>query len=76
MSFDRNHKDQRDPAHTTTTSVYGAINMLGLAKRPRAPIFRASTSEVYGAPLTHPKVASVGGLNATIAGFKHALERA
>src|SRR6187455_3522553 len=44
---------QRDPVQTTKTSVHGAINMLGLAKRLRAPIFQASTSEVYGDPLIH-----------------------
>jgi nucleoside-diphosphate-sugar epimerase len=46
---------QRDPVQTTKTSVHDAINMLGLAKRLRAPIFQASTSEVYGAPLIHPQ---------------------
>src|SRR6201996_3794567 len=46
---------QRDPVQTTKTSVHGAINMLGLAKRLRARIFQASTSEVYGDPLVHPQ---------------------
>lgn len=46
---------QRDPVQTTKTSVHGAINMLGLAKRVRAKIFQASTSEVYGDPLVHPQ---------------------
>ena len=46
---------QYDPIQTTKTSVLGAINMLGLAKRTRARIFHASTSEVYGDPLVHPQ---------------------
>jgi UDP-glucuronate decarboxylase len=46
---------QHDPVQTTKTSVIGAINMLGLAKRLRARIFQASTSEVYGNPLIHPQ---------------------
>jgi len=46
---------QRDPVQTTKTSVIGAINMLGLAKRLRVPIFQASTSEVYGDPEVHPQ---------------------
>ncbi len=46
---------QRDPIQTTKTSVMGAINMLGLAKRLRAPILQASTSEVYGDPEVHPQ---------------------
>ncbi|WP_262690034.1 UDP-glucuronic acid decarboxylase family protein [Kordiimonas aestuarii] len=46
---------QRDPVQTTKTSVHGAINMLGLAKRLQAKIFQASTSEVYGDPLVHPQ---------------------
>lgn len=46
---------QRDPVQTTKTSVHGAINMLGLAKRTRAKIFQASTSEVYGDPTQHPQ---------------------
>ncbi len=46
---------QRDPVQTTKTSVHGAINMLGLAKRTGARIFQASTSEVYGDPSLHPQ---------------------
>ncbi len=46
---------QFDPVQTTKTSVLGAINMLGLAKRTRAKIFQASTSEVYGDPSVHPQ---------------------
>lgn len=46
---------QLDPVQTTKTSVHGAINMLGLAKRVKARILQASTSEVYGDPLDHPQ---------------------
>ena len=46
---------QHDPVQTTKTSVHGAINMLGLAKRVKAKIFQASTSEVYGDPQIHPQ---------------------
>jgi UDP-glucuronate decarboxylase len=46
---------QFDPVQTTKTSVHGAINMLGLAKRTRAKILQASTSEVYGDPAVHPQ---------------------
>ncbi|MFE8034483.1 UDP-glucuronic acid decarboxylase family protein, partial [Thiohalocapsa marina] len=46
---------QFDPVQTTKTSVHGAINMLGLAKRVKAKIFQASTSEVYGDPVMHPQ---------------------
>jgi len=46
---------QRDPVQTTKTSVHGAINMLGLAKRVKARILQASTSEVYGDPSVHPQ---------------------
>ncbi len=46
---------QNDPVQTTKTSVHGAINMLGLAKRLKAPILQASTSEVYGDPRVHPQ---------------------
>ncbi len=46
---------QHDPVQTTKTSVHGAINMLGLAKRVRAKILQASTSEVYGDPSQHPQ---------------------
>lgn len=55
---------QTDPVQTTKTSVHGAINMLGLAKRVRAKIFQASTSEVYGDPQVHPQPESyVGNVN-------------
>ncbi|HUF57229.1 MAG TPA: UDP-glucuronic acid decarboxylase family protein [Thermohalobaculum sp.] len=46
---------QRDPVQTTKTSVHGAINMLGLAKRTRAKLLQASTSEIYGDPEQHPQ---------------------
>ena len=46
---------QHDPVQTTKTSVHGAINMLGLAKRLKCKIFQASTSEVYGDPVVHPQ---------------------
>lgn len=46
---------QYDPVHTVKTNVYGAINLLGLAKRTGAKIFQASTSEVYGDPKIHPQ---------------------
>ena len=52
---------QNDPVQTTKTSVHGAINMLGLAKRLKAKIFQASTSEVYGDPLVHPQPESYWG---------------
>ncbi|HMA52387.1 MAG TPA: UDP-glucuronic acid decarboxylase family protein, partial [Magnetospirillaceae bacterium] len=52
---------QHDPVQTTKTSVHGAINMLGLAKRLRAKIFQASTSEVYGDPSMHPQPESYWG---------------
>jgi UDP-glucuronate decarboxylase len=52
---------QFDPVQTTKTSVHGAINMLGLAKRTKAKIFQASTSEVYGDPAVHPQVESYWG---------------
>jgi UDP-glucuronate decarboxylase len=52
---------QHDPVQTTKTSVHGAINMLGLAKRLRARIFQASTSEVYGDPKVHPQPESYWG---------------
>ena len=51
---------QFDPVQTTKTSVHGAINMLGLAKRLRATILQASTSEVYGDPEIHPQPESAG----------------
>lgn len=52
---------QFDPVQTTKTSVHGAINMLGLAKRVKAKILQASTSEVYGDPVVHPQVESYWG---------------
>ena len=52
---------QHDPVQTTKTSVHGAINMLGLAKRVKAKIFQASTSEVYGDPKIHPQTESYWG---------------
>ena len=52
---------QHDPVQTTKTSVHGAINMLGLAKRLKARIFQASTSEVYGDPAVHPQPESYWG---------------
>jgi UDP-glucuronate decarboxylase len=52
---------QHDPVQTTKTSVHGAINMLGLAKRLKAKIFQASTSEVYGDPKVHPQPESYWG---------------
>lgn len=52
---------QHDPVQTTKTSVHGAINMLGLAKRVGAKILQASTSEVYGSPSVHPQVESYWG---------------
>ncbi len=52
---------QHDPVQTTKTSVHGAINMLGLAKRLRAKILQASTSEVYGDPTVHPQTEDYWG---------------
>lgn len=52
---------QFDPVQTTKTSVHGAINMLGLAKRTRAKILQASTSEVYGDPEVHPQTEEYWG---------------
>ena len=52
---------QQDPVQTTNTSVHGAINVLGLAKRVKAKIFQASTSEVYGDPEVHPQTESYWG---------------
>ncbi|EZP55177.1 MULTISPECIES: UDP-glucuronic acid decarboxylase family protein [Sphingomonas] len=52
---------QRDPVQTTKVSVIGAINMLGLAKRTKAKIFQASTSEVYGDPSIHPQTEDYWG---------------
>ena len=52
---------QHDPVQTTKTSVHGAINMLGLAKRTRAKILQASTSEIYGDPAVHPQTEEYWG---------------
>ena len=52
---------QFDPVQTTKTSVHGAINMLSLARRTKAKIFQASTSEVYGDPLVHPQTEDYWG---------------
>lgn len=52
---------QHDPVQTTKTSVHGAINMLGLAKRLKCPIFQASTSEIYGDPTEHPQTEDYWG---------------
>lgn len=52
---------QHDPVQTTKTSVHGAINMLGLAKRLRCKILQASTSEVYGDPIVHPQTEEYWG---------------
>ena len=60
---------QFDPVQTTKTSVLGAINMLGLAKRLRAKILQASTSEVYGDPIVHPQTESYWG-NVNPVGFR------
>lgn len=60
---------QHDPVQTTKTSVHGAINMLGLAKRTKAKILQASTSEVYGDPEVHPQTESYFG-NVNPIGFR------
>ncbi len=60
---------QHDPVQTTKTSVHGAINMLGLAKRLRAKILQASTSEVYGDPSVHPQTEDYWG-NVNPIGFR------
>ncbi len=60
---------QFDPVQTTKTSVHGAINMLGLAKRIKAKILQASTSEVYGDPSVHPQTESYWG-NVNPIGFR------
>ena len=60
---------QWDPVQTTKTSVHGAINMLGLAKRVKAKIFQASTSEVYGDPSIHPQTEDYWG-NVNPVGFR------
>jgi len=57
---------QRDPVQTTKTAVHGAINMLGLAKRVKAKILQASTSEVYGDPEVHPQTEDYRGRVNTI----------
>jgi UDP-glucuronate decarboxylase len=57
---------QRDPVQTIKTNVLGAVNMLGLAKRLKVPIFQASTSEVYGDPEVHPQPESYWGRVNTI----------
>ena len=60
---------QHDPVQTTKTSVHGDINMLGLAKRLKAKIFQASTSEVYGDPAIHPQTEDYWG-NVNPIGFR------
>jgi UDP-glucuronate decarboxylase len=60
---------QFDPVQTTKTSVHGAINMLGLARRLKAKIFQASTSEVYGDPTVHPQTEDYWG-NVNPIGFR------
>ncbi|MET3889503.1 UDP-glucuronate decarboxylase [Bosea sp. OAE506] len=60
---------QFDPVQTTKTSVHGAINMLGLARRVKAKIFQASTSEVYGDPTVHPQPEEYWG-NVNPIGFR------
>jgi UDP-glucuronate decarboxylase len=52
---------QFEPVRTTKTAVHGSINMLGLAKRVKAKIFQASTSEIYGDPMTHPQTEAYWG---------------
>jgi len=52
---------QNDPVQTTKVNVHGAINMLGLAKRVKAKIFQASTSEIYGDPIVHPQTENYFG---------------
>ena len=60
---------QYNPIHTTKTSILGALNMLGLAKRQKAKIMQASTSEVYGDPEVHPQPESYWG-NVNTIGFR------
>ena len=60
---------QFDPVQTTKTSVHGAINMLGLARRVKAKILQASTSEVYGDPIIHPQIEGYWG-NVNPIGFR------
>lgn len=57
---------QEDPIYTTKTSIYGAFNTLGIARRNRARILQSSTSEVYGDPEVHPQVESYRGSVSTI----------
>ena len=52
---------QLDPVQTTTTSIFGAFNMLGLAKRLKVPVLQASTSEIYGDPRVHPQTEEYWG---------------
>ena len=66
---------QHDPVQTTKTSVHGAINMLGLAKRVKARILQASTSEVYGDPEIHPQTEDYWG-NVNPIGMRPATTRA
>ncbi len=60
---------QFDPVQTTKTNVHGAINVLGLAKRVKAKVFQASTSEIYGDPVVHPQPESYWG-NVNPIGFR------
>ena len=66
---------QHDPVQTTKTSIHGAINMLGLAKRLKVPIFQASTSEVYGDPRIHPQVEEYWAMSIR-SEFAHVMMRA
>jgi len=54
---------QADPVQTIKTSVHGAINILGLAKRVKAKVFQATTSEVYGDPKVHPQKEDSGAMS-------------
>ena len=67
---------QHDPVQTTKTSVHGAINMLGLAKRLKCRIFQASTSEVYGDPSVHPADRETIGATSTRSGRAPATTKA
>jgi UDP-glucuronate decarboxylase len=60
---------QRDPVQTTKTSVMGAINVLGLAKRVKAKVLQASTSEIYGDPAVHPQTEDYWG-NVNVVGIR------
>jgi UDP-glucuronate decarboxylase len=64
---------QNDPVQDVKTNVHGAINMLGLAKRVKASIFQASTSEVYGDPSVHPRAEALA--SRTDWGVREALEK-